>query len=80
MASFPPLTDTILFALAQAIDDAQVQPPREPSHSDLDFLVKSAGLASGDPKLAVSLSAKPSGCAAYSAGRSKMIYLAVRNS
>ncbi|HVU32377.1 MAG TPA: hypothetical protein VHE61_03015 [Opitutaceae bacterium] len=45
-----PLTDTILFALAQMVDDAQVQPPREPSHSDLDFLVKSAGLTEADPK------------------------------
>ncbi len=44
------ITDTILFALAQAVDDAQIQPPREPSHSDLDFLVKSAGLTEGDPK------------------------------
>ena len=50
MAALPPLTDTILFALAQAADDAQTQPPREPSHSDLDFLVKAAGLTTGDPK------------------------------
>ena len=43
-----PLNDTIIVAVAQLIDDSQVT-RRDPSHSDLDFHIKRAGLAEGDP-------------------------------
>jgi hypothetical protein len=46
----PPLTDGIAFALARAIDDAQLDVKRDPSHSDLDFLVGKCKLAHSDPK------------------------------
>lgn len=44
-----PLSDAIVFALARLIDDSQTE-TREPSHSDLEFLIGRAKLASGDPK------------------------------
>jgi hypothetical protein len=42
------LTDTIIVAVAQLVDDAQVE-RREPSHSDLAFHIQRNGLADGDP-------------------------------
>jgi len=32
------------------VDDSQAGARRDPSHSDLDFLVSQCGLANGDPK------------------------------
>ena len=44
-----PLNDGIIVALAQLVDDAQGE-RRDPSHSDLEFEIKRAGLTAGDPK------------------------------
>lgn len=43
-----PLTDSIITAVAELINDAQ-KVKREPSHSDLDFLISKAGLSGEDP-------------------------------
>ena len=43
-----PLNDAILVAVAQLVDDAQSE-RRDPSHSDLEFQIKRAGLVTGDP-------------------------------
>jgi hypothetical protein len=48
--ALPPLTDGIAFALARAVDDAQSDAKRDPTHSDLDFLVGKLGLSHSDPK------------------------------
>ncbi|MCF7817823.1 MAG: abortive infection family protein [Kiritimatiellales bacterium] len=45
----PPLTDSILFATARLVDDAQTE-TREPSHADIEFCFKKAGVEAGDPK------------------------------
>lgn len=44
-----PLTDSVIFALARLVDDAQIE-TREPSHSDLEFQINRARLTAGDPK------------------------------
>jgi hypothetical protein len=44
-----PVSDAIIVALAQLVDDAQ-SGRRDPSHSDLDSEFKRAGLTTGDPK------------------------------
>lgn len=44
-----PLTDSVIFALARLVDDAQSN-TREPSHSDLDFQINRARVSPGDPK------------------------------
>lgn len=44
-----PLTDSVIFAMARLVDDAQSD-TREPSHSDLEFQISRARLTSGDPK------------------------------
>ncbi|MFY9893238.1 MAG: abortive infection family protein [Xanthobacteraceae bacterium] len=44
-----PLSDAIIVAVSQLVDDAQAD-RREPSHSDLEFEIKRAGLTAGDPK------------------------------
>jgi len=44
-----PLTDAVNFAIARLVDDAQSE-KREPSHSDLDFLISKSSLLQGDPK------------------------------
>jgi hypothetical protein len=44
-----PLTDSVLSAISRLVDDAQTT-TREPSHSDLDFLINRAGVLTGDPK------------------------------
>lgn len=44
-----PLTDSIITSVSRLIDDAQKE-KREPSHSDLDFLIKMAGLDEVDPR------------------------------
>ncbi len=44
-----PVTDAIIIAVARLIDDAQVE-RRDPSHSDLDFLVARYQLGAGDPR------------------------------
>lgn len=51
MASKPraPLTDAIVIALARLVDDAQTE-TREPSHYDIEFEIKRAGLTAGDPR------------------------------
>lgn len=43
-----PLTDAIIVAVSQLVDDAQCA-RRDPSHSDLEFHIKRAGLTAGDP-------------------------------
>lgn len=46
-----PLTDTIIAAVAQLIDDAKSNGQyREPTHSDLDFYIVKVGLGAHDPK------------------------------
>jgi len=45
----PPLTDSIIVAIARLVDDAQVD-TREPSHSDIEFQIVRARLTEGDPK------------------------------
>jgi len=44
-----PLTDSVLIAISRLVDDAHTT-TREPSHSDLDFLISRSGLLAGDPK------------------------------
>lgn len=39
-----------MVAVAQLVDDAQTERRRDPSHSDLDFLIGRTGLMAGDPK------------------------------
>lgn len=48
MANLPSLTDTIVVAVSQLIDDSQGE-RRDPAHSDLEFQIDNAGLASADP-------------------------------
>lgn len=43
-----PLSDTIIVAVAQLVDDAQAD-RRDPSHSELEFHIKRAALVAGDP-------------------------------
>ena len=43
-----PVNDSIIIAVAQLIDDAQTE-RRDPSHSDLEFLIRRHGLTAGDP-------------------------------
>ncbi len=50
MATLAPITDSIIQALAKLVDDSLEEKSREPTHSDLDFQFKRAGLAAGDPK------------------------------
>lgn len=45
-----PLTDEIIISLANLIDDSQLEPKREPTHSDLAFLVEQVGLSEVDPQ------------------------------
>lgn len=44
-----PLSDSIIFSLARLVDDSQSD-TREPSHSQLTFLINRANLNAGDPK------------------------------
>jgi hypothetical protein len=44
-----PLTDSVIFAVAKLVDDAQTD-TREPSHSDLEFQINRLRLTPGDPK------------------------------
>jgi hypothetical protein len=44
-----PLSDSIIVVVSRLVDDAQTE-TREPSHSDIDFVVGKAGLRDGDPK------------------------------
>ena len=44
-----PLSDEIMVAVANLVDDAQVE-TREPSHSDIEFQIRRAGLEKADPK------------------------------
>jgi hypothetical protein len=44
-----PLSDAIITAVAQLVDDAQSE-RRDPSHSDIEFEITRAGLSEGDPK------------------------------
>jgi hypothetical protein len=43
-----PASETIIHALARMIDDSQSE-RRDPSHSDIEFQIKRAGLSAGDP-------------------------------
>lgn len=44
-----PITDSIIIAIANLVDDAQVE-SRQPTHNDLEVQFKRAGLISVDPK------------------------------
>ena len=46
----PPLNDAIIAVLAKMVDDSQAEQRRDPSHSDLEFLINRADLSEGDPK------------------------------
>jgi Abortive infection C-terminus len=48
MLNRPPLTDAIIIAISRLIDDSQVE-KREPAHSDIEFQIDQAKLASADP-------------------------------
>lgn len=48
MKQWPPLTDSIAFALARMVDDAQTE-RRDPSHSDIQFCITKWKLTQGDP-------------------------------
>lgn len=48
MKPLPPINDAILVALAQLVDDAQAG-RRDPSHEQLGFCIKQAGLQRADP-------------------------------
>lgn len=51
MTNFP-LTDTVVHSIAQLVDDSNNNGIyREPSHADIEFQVKAAGLSAHDPKL-----------------------------
>lgn len=43
-----PVDDTVIYALARLVDDAQKE-RRDPSHSDIEFLINKFGLSEGDP-------------------------------
>ncbi len=43
-----PLNDTVIYALARIVDDAQ-KDRRDPSHSDIEFQINKAGLKDVDP-------------------------------
>jgi hypothetical protein len=43
-----PVNDEIIVAVARLVDDAQSN-RRDPSHSDIEFRIKNAGLTAGDP-------------------------------
>jgi len=43
-----PVNDAIIIAVAQLVDDAQTE-RRDPSHSDLEFLIRRNTLTAGDP-------------------------------
>ncbi|AAF96302.1 abortive infection family protein [Vibrio cholerae] len=45
-----PITDSCIVAVAKLVDDAQSDCKREPSHSDLSFMINKAGLKNVDPK------------------------------
>lgn len=45
-----PLSDAVVAAAAQLVDDAQEEGYREPSHSDLEFLIEQAELLHADPR------------------------------
>jgi len=44
-----PLTDAVVVAVSQLVDDAQSAERRDPSHADLKFLFERYGLLDGDP-------------------------------
>jgi hypothetical protein len=53
MAVALPITDTVIAAIAQLIDDSRARSGgdyRDPTHSDIDFYVAQAGLTLSDPK------------------------------
>lgn len=45
-----PISDLIIVAVSKLVDDAQVEPKREPTHYDLEVQIKKAGLTQADPK------------------------------
>lgn len=47
--SHPSITDAIIVAVAQLVDDAQAGQRRDPSHSDLTSLIRRSGLGECDP-------------------------------
>lgn len=45
-----PISDSIIVAVSKLVDDAQVEPKREPTHYELEVQIKKAGLTHADPK------------------------------
>lgn len=45
-----PISESIIVAVSKLIDDAKIEPKREPTHYDLDVQIKKAGLTAADPK------------------------------
>lgn len=43
-----PVNDTVIYALARLVDDAQKE-RRDPSHSDIEYQIKKSGLSCADP-------------------------------
>lgn len=51
MSSTLPITDTVIAAIAQLIDDSKSSGEhRDPTHSDIDFYVKKVDLVASDPR------------------------------
>lgn len=48
MSKYVPLTDSIIHAIANLVNDAQVE-TREPSHSEIEFEIRRVGLLEADP-------------------------------
>jgi hypothetical protein len=46
------LSDVIVTALSRLVDDSQVEPKREPTHSTLTFHFEQTGITGGDPQAA----------------------------
>ena len=46
-----PINDTVIYALARLVDDAQSE-RRDPSHSDIEFQITRADLEEADPNKA----------------------------
>ena len=50
MSNRLPITDTIVAAVSQLVDDSKAGEHREPTHSEIEFYVGKAGLSAHDPK------------------------------
>ncbi|MDD4590135.1 MAG: abortive infection family protein [Parabacteroides sp.] len=46
-----PISDDIIIAVSKLIDDALLAGKREPTHSEIDYIVQKTGLGAADPKM-----------------------------